>query len=71
MGMSTATNPCRFEISPRPPEAGGGWRLQLFLNDLEVGGGVYPPDENFLDQQLATDAAHEYAYEEGAAWVES
>ena len=61
----------RFEISPRPANLGGGWILQLFENGVEVGGGVYPPIENILDQKLATDEAHIDANEEGATWMET
>lgn len=31
-----------YEITPRPAELGGGWRLRLLENDEEVGGGVFP-----------------------------
>lgn len=31
-----------YEITPRPAELGGGWRLQLLENGTEVGGGVFP-----------------------------
>ena len=31
-----------YEITPRPVELGGGWRLQLLENGEEVGGGVFP-----------------------------
>lgn len=31
-----------YEVSPRAPEVGGGWRLQLFEDGVEVGGGVFP-----------------------------
>lgn len=31
-----------YEITPRPAELGGGWRLQLLENGEEVGGGVFP-----------------------------
>jgi len=30
-----------YEIEPRPSELGGGWRLRLLENDMEVGGVVY------------------------------
>ena len=61
----------RFEISPRPPELGSGWRLQLFQDGIEVGGGVFPPISHFLAQKLAEGAAYENAYAEGAAWIET
>lgn len=31
-----------YEITPRPAELGGGWRLRLLENGEEVGGGVFP-----------------------------
>jgi len=31
-----------YEITPRPAELGGGWRLRLLEDDEEVGGGVFP-----------------------------
>ncbi len=65
--MTTQTR--RFEIIPRPANVGGGWRLQLFEDDTEVGGGVYPPIEYILDQKLAADEAYIDAYEEGATWI--
>lgn len=36
----------RYEIDPRSTELGGGWRLKLFEDDEEVGGGVFPADAN-------------------------
>ena len=34
-----------FEIDPRAPELGGGWRLRLIDDGEEVGGGVFPASE--------------------------
>lgn len=31
-----------YEILPRPVELGGGWRLRLLEDDVEMGGGVFP-----------------------------
>lgn len=31
-----------YEITPRPAELGGGWKLTLLQDDQEVGGGVFP-----------------------------
>lgn len=31
-----------FEIIPRAAELGGGWRLYLIADGIEVGGGVFP-----------------------------
>lgn len=35
-----------YDITPRPAELGGGWRLRLLEDGVEVGGGVFPPVEN-------------------------
>ena len=31
-----------YEITRRAAELGGGWRLQLLQDDVEMGGGVFP-----------------------------
>ena len=31
-----------YTLTPRPDELGGGWRLRLLEDDVEVGGGVFP-----------------------------
>lgn len=31
-----------YHVTPRPEELGGGWRLQLLEDDVEVGVGVFP-----------------------------
>jgi len=31
-----------YDITPRPVELGGGWRLRLLEDGDEVGGGVFP-----------------------------
>jgi hypothetical protein len=54
-----------FEILPRSPELGGGWRLKLFQASVEVGGGVFPAVEHGL--QNAYEDAQACAYE----WLES
>lgn len=33
-----------YEITQRPAELGGGWRLRLLEDDTEVGGGVFPAE---------------------------
>jgi hypothetical protein len=33
-----------YEILPRPVELGGGWRLRLLEDGVEVGGGVFPTE---------------------------
>lgn len=34
--------PYCYEITPRPADLGGGWRLRLLEKGEEVGGGVFP-----------------------------
>lgn len=34
-----------FEVTERPSDLGGGWKLVLFENDLEVGGGIFPHED--------------------------
>lgn len=31
-----------YEITPRPRELGGGWKLRMLEDGQEVGGGVFP-----------------------------
>jgi len=57
-----------YEITPRPVELGGGWRLRLLEGDQEVGGGVFPPDDvSKAALQAAFDEAEASAYE----WLDS
>lgn len=53
-----------YEITPRPVELGGGWRLRLLEGGQEVGGGVFPPDDaSETALQRAFDEAEATAYE--------
>jgi hypothetical protein len=61
-----------YEITPRPVELGGGWRLRLLEDGEEVGGGVFPmegvsekPMEDALQAAFAD--AEATAYE----WLDS
>jgi len=48
-----------FEISERPASVGGGWKMQLFEDGLEVGGGLFPAgDDGYCD-----------AYETASQWL--
>lgn len=45
-----------YEINPRPVDLGGGWRMRLLEDDVEVGGGVFPAiptevEEAFIEAQ--------------------
>jgi len=33
-----------YEITPRPLALGGGWRLRLLEDSMEVGGGAFPSE---------------------------
>ena len=62
-----------YEINPRPTELGGGWRLRLFEDGEEVGGGVFPLPEYATAEN--TEEAASYAYEDAladaSAWLAS
>jgi hypothetical protein len=54
-----------YQINPRSPELGGGWRLQLLEDGEEVGGGVFPAEDN----QIMRDEAYEDALAEATTWL--
>jgi len=56
-----------YEIVPRRPELGGGVRLRLLEDGVEVGGGVFPA----RDSEAAHDIAWCDAECEGGAWLDS
>ena len=61
----------RFEIEPRAPELGGGWRLRLLQrehdgSEIEMGGGVFPPEP---EQDINADDAYADALQTGEDWV--
>lgn len=62
--MDTLT---RYEVHPRPAELGGGWRLYLYEDDVDVGGGVFPADPA---DKVAMDAAYADALETGESWLQ-
>lgn len=41
-----------YEITPRPVELGGGWRLRLLEGSEEMGGGVFPVEDNEADADV-------------------
>lgn len=57
-----------YEITPRPVELGGGWRLRLLEGDVEVCGGVFPPEGEGAD--ALQDAFYD-AESEAYAWLDS
>ncbi|MDQ6758255.1 MAG: hypothetical protein M3Z32_00140 [Acidobacteriota bacterium] len=60
----------RFEISPRALSLDGGWNMRLLTNEageeIEMGGGVFPIEENFT-----SDEAYADALETGEGWLSS
>lgn len=61
-----------YEITLRPVEQGGGFRLRLLENGVEVGGGVFPPEggnETLIEDALQ--AAYDDAESEAYAWLDS
>ena len=40
-----------YEITLRPAELGGGWRLRLLQDSEEMGGGVFPIEQERADPQ--------------------
>lgn len=56
-----------YEIMPRPADLGGGWKLTLFEDGQEAGGGVFPvPDE---DQQNSIDRWNSLSVESREYWL--
>jgi hypothetical protein len=63
---------CRYEIEARPLDLGGGYRLRLFENGEEVGGGVFPLDEYpEAEREEAGKMAFTDAQNEGLDWIAS
>lgn len=61
-----------YEITPRLIELGGGWRLRLLEDGVEVGGGVFPPvSGDFEDEKDALQVAYDNAESEAYAWLDS
>ena len=61
----------RYEIKPRPVSLGGGWLLAMLEvgeggEALEVGGGVFPVNQETTDKE-----AHADALEEAENWLSS
>ena len=60
------------EITPRPGNLGGGWRLRLLEDGVEVGGGVFPPEcTSETPMEDALQAAYDDAESEAYAWLDS
>lgn len=57
-----------YEITSRSAELGGGWRLRLLKDNVEVGGDVFPPK---CEKQDAIKQAFEAAESKACAWLDS
>jgi len=57
-----------YKIDPRDPDLGGGYRLRLWADDEEVGGGVFPATPGNRDEDHT---AHALALAEGDDWLAS
>lgn len=60
-----------YEITPRPIELGGGWRLRLLEDNVEVGGGVFPPSNHAVNEVDALKLAYFDAEDVAYAWLET
>lgn len=56
-----------YEIKARPLSVGGGWKLTLFEDGQEAGGGVFPVDE--AGSHRALFEAYGQAQDQGEAWI--
>jgi hypothetical protein len=59
-----------YEITPRPAELGGGWKLRLLEGDEEAGGGVFPIEQDKADPQKGMDWWNGLQEAERAWWLE-
>lgn len=66
--MST-TDEARFTITERSAKLGGGWTLKLYQGDVEMGGGVFPPDTDADTPEKALLWAYDAAWNTGDEWV--
>jgi len=55
--MIMKNSSCYYEIEPRPDKLGGGWRLRLIEDGVELGGGVFPLAE-YADEKEPEKAAY-------------
>lgn len=60
-----------YEITQRPDNLGGGWRLRLLEDGVEMGGGVFPPEEGIEDAKEALQAAFDDAEGEAYDWLDT
>lgn len=60
-----------YEITLCTVELGGGWQLVLLQDGIKVGGGTFPPVQEYKDTQDALEAAFDDAEREAHAWLAS
>lgn len=60
-----------YEITPRLVDLGGGWRLRLLEDGVEVGGGVFPPSDHAENEADALKLAYFDVEDEAHAWLNS
>lgn len=65
------SNEYKYKIDQRGLEVGGGWRLKLFENDIDVGGGVFPLAEYTFAGENADVEAYNDALAEATRWLAS
>jgi hypothetical protein len=64
--------PFSYDIFQRPDELGGGWRLRLWVNGEEAGGGVFPlRNDPEVDPKELNHEAYADAKAAGDAWYAS
>jgi len=59
-----------YEITLRPVDLGGGWRLRLLEGSEEMGGGVFPIDQERVTSQNGIDWWNDLQEKERAWWLE-
>lgn len=60
-----------YEIKPRTAELGGGWKLTLLEEGVEIGGGVFPPVENIENEKEVVQTAYDDALDVAFDWLAS
>ncbi|CAG9180203.1 hypothetical protein LMG23992_04168 [Cupriavidus laharis] len=68
MPNPTTTPLYGYEIAPRLAESGGGFRLRLLQDGVEVGGGIFPADPD-ADPQAGMAWFNALTELERAEWV--
>ncbi|AMR78545.1 hypothetical protein [Cupriavidus nantongensis] len=57
-----------YEIKPRRSEVGGGWQLRLLQDGNEVGGGVFPVDQE-AERRSGIEWFNALTEDERASWL--